>query len=239
VFQPSRDKGVTMAGFVAILGAAIPVMQTLVEQIKKNIDDKTKQASPQAAQAASTQLKDDKKGTQAAAAVTPVVVAAAKDGAQQAGDTLAAQYKQAQLKLGEQLAIVASIRPFFIAQDHIFAMRELLNFKDQELDADDLQILMSWWKAANSSLNAMAPEKDSLLKLEDPERTTILFVLDAQTDGTIDEIDQAIQGMAGQSPRYAVLVARVSDLHDRLNRATFAALSVLQDLSDGLKGAAS
>jgi hypothetical protein len=228
-----------MAGFVTVLSAAIPVVQTIVDQIKNSIDTKTKQASDQAAKAASDQIRDPKKGSQAAAAATPVVANAAKEGAQEVADSLSASYKKAQLDLSEQLAVVASLRPFFAAEDHIFAIRQVLDFKDRRLSPDDVEMIKTWWKTASDSLKEIAQQDASLLKLEDPERTTIRYVGQANGDGVVNDIEQAFGTLGGRNPRFAILADKISNLHDRLDKATFSALSVLQDLSDGLKKAAS
>jgi hypothetical protein len=227
-----------MGGFVGVLSAAIPVVQKIVDEIKEKIDSKTKAVAPDAAKAATDKTGDKKKGPEAAEAATPVVVTAAKQGAQEVADNSSASYKKAQLDLSEQLAIVASLRPIFIAEDHVFAMRQVLAFKDENLDSDDVAMMVTWWKTASDTLKEIASQDASIIKLEESERTTIRYAAKAMDDGFVNEIDEALATLKNPDAKLAFLADRVGSLHEILSNATFAALSVLQDLSDGLKKAA-
>jgi hypothetical protein len=230
-----------MGGFVAALGLAIPVVQKIAGDIKDAIDSKKsdKKVQGDASQAATTAAKvDAKKGAAAADAVTPVVTEAAKAAADQVAQNASAAYSKMQEDLSEQLAIAASLQHFFHAEDNLYAMREVITVKGDKLDLHDLVMLRNWWDTASNNLTKIGEQDASLQKLEDPERTTILFVHDATDDGTVLRIENALKTLGGNDPSLDLLRDNVVNLHDRLDKATFSVLRIIQDFSDGLKNSA-
>jgi hypothetical protein len=237
-----------MAGFVAALGAAIPVIQDIVNEVKQNIDKKTQdptqtqETTAKASAAATDATKDSKKGPAAAQAVTPIVTTAvataAKAGADEVAASASASFSKAQLDLSNQLVIVAGLKPFFDAEDIVFAMKAVITFKGQKLDSDDIAMLKSLFKTATNNLEDISKQGADLLKLEDPERSQLLRVDAARGLGVLQGIDDALGSLGGGNPLFSELTSNIDDLFGRLSDATFAALLIIQDLSDGLKNAA-
>jgi hypothetical protein len=169
--------------------------------------------------------------------VTKDVTQAAKDGADEVATSVSASFSKAQQDLSAQLAIVAALRPFFLAEDSLFAMRMVITFKGQKLSSDDIAMLKSLFKTATDTLEDISKQDADLLKLENPERATLLFVGEAKGSGVLQGIDDALVSLGSSNPRFDDLLTNVVELHRRLDDATFAALLVIQDLSDGLKKA--
>src|ERR1017187_7400966 len=125
-----------MAGFIPLVTAAIPLVKDIADSIKKKVETSTAAASTKA-QADAAKV-DKNKGPAVAKAAATGVSDAAKSSVGEAAKTLSADYKKAQLALSEQLDILAALRPFFDAEDHLFAMKQVLTFKGQKLDPKDV-----------------------------------------------------------------------------------------------------
>jgi hypothetical protein len=79
----------------------------------------------------------------------------------------------------------------------------------------------------------------SLQKLEDPIKADLRYVGKAESDNLLTGIETALATLESKDPKFSLFEGNVNDLYGRLNKATFVALAVLGDISDGLKQAAS
>ena len=233
-----------MAGFVSALAFAVPIIKDVASAIQAGIDKKTssKAVSDQASEKATAAVgKDQKKGSAAASAVTPVVSEAAKAAADEVAKKLSTEYSKAQRELSVQLAIAGDLHSFFDAEDNLYAMTQVITFKDfgKKLDADDKAILKGWWSTAAKNLTTIGTKRADIAKLENPEKQELQYVVQAVTDDDIvTTIGDALKSLDSGTPQTSKLYTEVNDLYRDLHKATFAALSILKDLSDGLRKAA-
>ena len=67
------------------------------------------------------------------------------------------EYSAAQLKLSVQLEIAADLDAFFAAEDNLYAMKEVIIYKDNGKrlkHEDDVRLLTEWWDTAGDNLKA-------------------------------------------------------------------------------------
>ena len=242
-----------MAGFALGLLAALPEIPKLVTAIKNGInnkanDPKTKGAAADAATAAindkpgkPANAKTQKKGQQAADAVTKELTTATQAAIEEAVNKVNQDYSNAQVKLSEQLKTAAGLRPYFYAEDSFFALNEWLARKGsvKPRNPDDLQMVGSWCVAAIDHLKTIKMMRNAIESLEDSERATLLYVVEAIDKGNVDnQIHNCLKEDELKESHVEQLGRIVSSLHPRLELATFAVLDILADLSKGLKDSA-
>jgi hypothetical protein len=233
-----------MAGFASALGLAVPIIKDIASAIQAGIDKKTssKDVSDDASKKAIAAAGNDKKkGTAAATAVTPVVSEAAKAAADEVAKKLSKTYSKAQRELSIQLAIAGSLHPFFEAEDNLFAMTQVITYKEfgKNLNADDKALLQGWWSIASKNLKTIGTKSAEIAKLENPERHDLEYVIQSvNDDDVVTTIEVALKSLDTGKPQASKLYNSVDHLSERLHRATFAALSILTGLSEGLRNAA-
>ena len=222
-----------MAGFVPGLLAAIPTISKVIKDIKDGIQDKTKQAEGAASDAATKAVKDQKKGPVAAKAATAVVSEETRKAVDAAAAKLKKEYSAAQLKLSVQLEIAADLDAFFAAEDNLYAMKEVIIYKDngKRLNEDDVRLLTEWWDTAGDNLKTIKQKEVEIRKLdESAQKQELLNVIHAIDHGAAKRIDHAFK-----TGPLSALDANARELHMLLETATGAALEILRQLSAGLK----